>query len=68
MNAAQVASSKVCILVVGIGLDAVVADPDAVDGQILDALPCGRRHRYISLGRQEGIVRIVRGVEQVLVV
>ena len=69
MHAAGVTTLKPGVCVVGIGLDALVRELNRGVIEVLDPLLFSWRHMdVLTLVGEEGVVRIVGGIEQVLVV
>lgn len=68
VHATGVSAGEVGVGVVGIGLDLLVAEGDGRVGERFDAVARGLRDGDVAFGGEEGVVRVVGGVEQVLVV
>jgi hypothetical protein len=68
VHAAGVPAGEVCISVVGIGFDLLVGEGDGGVGEGFDAVACGLGNVDGALVGEEGVVRVVGGVEEVLIV
>ena len=68
VHAASVAAGEVGVRVVGVGLDLLVAEGDGGVGEGLDAVAGGLGDGDAAFGGEEGVVRVVGGVEEVLMV
>ena len=68
VHAAGVSSGKQGVLVVGVGFDELIGHGDGGVGELLDTVTRGLRDRNASFGCEEGIVGVVGGVEEVLMV
>ncbi len=68
VHAAAVATGEVGVLVAGVVLDALIADGDDGVGEGLDAVAGGLGDGDFAFGGEEGVVRVVGGVEEVLMV
>jgi hypothetical protein len=68
VHAAGVSAGEVCVCVVGVGLDLLVAEGDGGVGEGFDAGADVGGDGDVALGGEERIVGVVGGVEQVLTV
>jgi hypothetical protein len=68
VHASSVAASEVGICVVGVGFDLLVGDGDGGVGEGFNACANVGGDRDVALGCEEGIVGVVRGVEEILAV
>ena len=68
VHAAGVAAGEVGVLVVGVGFDLLVAEGDGGVGEGFDAVARGLGDGDAAFGGEEGVVRVVGGVEEVLMV
>ncbi len=66
VHAASVSAGEVGVLIVGVGFDALVGERDGGVGEGLDAVARGLGDGDVALGGEEGVVRVVGGVEEVL--
>ncbi len=68
VHAARVATSEPGMSVIGVGFDLLIAECDGGVGELLDAVARGLGNGDVAFGGQEGIVGVVGGVEQVLMI
>ncbi len=68
VHAAGVSAGEVGVGVVGVVFDLLVGHGDGGAGELLDAVAGGLGDGDAALGGEEGVVRVVGGVEEVLVV
>ena len=68
VHAAGVSTGEVGIGVAGVVFDLLIGHSDGGVGELLDAVAGGLRDRHAALGGEEGVVRVVGGVEEILVV
>jgi len=63
-----IAAGEVGVGVVGIGLDLLIAEIDDEVGELLDAVARGLGNGDVALGGEKGVVGVVGGVEEILMV
>jgi hypothetical protein len=68
VHAFGISAGEVGIGVFGIGFDLLVTHGDDRVGELVDTVSCCARDNNVALGKYEGIVSVVGGVEEVLMV
>jgi hypothetical protein len=68
VHAASVATSEVGVRVVGVGFDLLIGEGYCGVGEGFDAVANWLRDGDVALGGEEGVVRVVGGVEEILTV
>ena len=68
VHAAGVSAGEVGVRVVGVGFDLLIAEGDGGVGEGLDAVAGGLGDGDVAFGGEEGVVRVVGGVEEILTV
>lgn len=68
VHAAGVSAGEVCVGVVGIGFDLLVGESNGGVGERFDAVACALGNVDGALVGQEGVVGVVGGVEEVLII